>query len=98
MRLNAANINVVHNPGENRFEIRIGESLCVLEYEIRGQAIYFTHTGVPPELEGQGLANRLAQTGMDYARANSLKVVPACEFIHVYIRRHPEDQDLLRRL
>jgi predicted GNAT family acetyltransferase len=98
MQVDAANTNVVHNTKEYRFEIRIGEDLCVLEYELRGQTIYFTHTGVPPALEGQGLANRLAQTGMDYARANSLKVVPACEFIHVFVRRHPQYQDLLRRL
>jgi len=98
MQVDAANVNVVHNTQENRFEIRIGEELCVLEYELRGQTVYFTHTGVPPALEGQGLANRLAQAGMDYARANSLKVVPACEFIHVYLRRHAEHQDLLRRL
>ena len=98
MKVDAANVDVAHNSKEHRFELRIGENLCVLEYEIRGQVIYFTHTAVPPELEGQGLANRLARTGMDYARANSLKVVPACEFIHVFIRRHPEYQDLLRRL
>ncbi len=96
MQVDAGNVNVVHNTKENRFEIRIGEHLCVLEYQLQGQTIFFTHTSVPPELEGQGLAGRLAQTGLGYARENSLKVVPACEFIHVYLRRHPEYRDLVR--
>ena len=97
MKVDATNVTVVHNTGANRFEIRIGEHVCVLEYDVRGENIYFTHTGVPAELEGQGLANRLAQTGMDYARVHSLKVVPACEFIHVYLRRHPEYGNLVKK-
>ncbi len=98
MSVDAANAEVVHNTQENRFEIKIGENLCVLEYDLRGQTIYFTHTGVPQPLEGQGLAGRLAKAGLDYAREKSLKVVPACEFIFVYLRRHPEYQDIVRKV
>ncbi len=97
MQVDAANAKVVHNTDEKRFEITIEDNVCVLEYDLRGQVIYFTHTGVPQPLEGQGLAGRLAKAGLDYARENSLKVVPACEFIYVYLKRHPEYQDIVRK-
>lgn len=97
MPVDAGNAEVVHNIEEKRFEIKIDGNLCVLEYDLRGQTIYFTHTGVPQPLEGQGLAGRLAKAGLDYAREKSLKVVPACEFIYVYLRRHPEYQDIVRK-
>ncbi len=97
MKVDASSVTVVNNTGANRFEIRIGELVCVLEYELRGETLYFTHTGVPPALEGQGLAGRLAQTGLDYARGHSFKVVPACEFMNVYLRRHPEYGDMVKK-
>lgn len=96
MQVDAAKVKVVHNTQAKRFEIRIGNELCVLEYQTRGNRMAFTHTGVPPALEGQGLANRLAQAGLEYAREKSYKVIPACEFMEVYLKRHPEYSDLLK--
>jgi predicted GNAT family acetyltransferase len=95
MKIDAEKVNVVHNAEAERFEIAIGDELCVLEYQVKRDRIFFTHTGVPPALEGQGLANRLAKTALDYAREKEYRVVPACEFMEVYIRRHPEYRDLL---
>jgi hypothetical protein len=96
VKIDAEKVNVVHNVKGRRFEIEIEQYLAVLEYEMRGNAILFTHTGVPTPLEGQGLANRLAKAGLEYAREQSYQVVPACEFMDVYIRRHAEYKDLLR--
>lgn len=96
MRVDAEKQDVFHNGRASRFEIRIGEFLCVLEYQVRGNTIFFTHTGVPSELEGQGLASRLAHAGLEFAREKSYTVVPACEFMEIYLKRHPEYKDLVR--
>ncbi len=88
---------VRHNPEEDRFEIGSGPELAVLEYRRVGRTIVFTHTGVPPALEGRGLGSRLARAGLDDARENKLKVVPLCWFVRGYIERHPEYQDLLKK-
>lgn len=95
MRVDAEKQEVFHNGRANRFEMKIEDHICVLEYQVRGNTIFFTHTGVPSELEGQGLASRLAQAGLEFAREKSYSVVPACEFIEVYLRRHPEYKDLV---
>lgn len=88
-------ITVVHNKEENRFEAEINGNLASADYYMRGDRIIFTHTGVPRAIGGQGVASKLIKTALDYARENNLKVVPLCSFVSVYLRRHPEYQDLV---
>jgi predicted GNAT family acetyltransferase len=95
MPIDAEKLTVVHNTDRNRFQIEAEGLLAVLEYVIRDDKIIFTHTGVPRPLEGQGVGARLAKAGLAYAREKSHRVVPACEFMEVYIRRHPEYKDLV---
>ena len=97
MDINDKNIEVKNNPEAGRFEAQIGEHLAVMEYFPTGQSLVFTHTGVPNEIAGQGIASKMAQFALDYARAENLTVVPNCPFVSSYIRRHPEYQDLLPR-
>jgi len=87
---------VRHNPEAKRFEVESGPYLAVLEYRQVGDTILFIHTGVPPELEGQGIGSRLARAGLEYARAQEKKVVPLCWFVRGFIERHPEYGDLLK--
>ena len=89
-------VNVTNNKKESRFETTIGDSVAVAAYELEPGVITFTHTSVPPELSGRGIANELARAGLDHARSQNLKVVPACSFIAKYIERNPEYQDLGR--
>ncbi len=91
-----AELTVQHNHDRNRFEIQVGEHLAQLDYTLHGGVITFTHTGVPTELEGRGLGSKLARAGLDYARANGLKVVSTCWFINGYLDRNLEYLDLLR--
>lgn len=86
-------VEVKHVPEQNRFEIKAQGETAVLDYEQNGATIVFTHTGVPPALEGQGLGSKLAKAGLDYARANGLKVQSLCWFVSGYLQRHPEYQN-----
>jgi uncharacterized protein len=86
---------VEHNTAAGRFEIRQGELVAVLEYEIVGNEIAMFHTGVPPELEGRGLGSQLARAALEYARIRGLRVIPQCSFVHTYIARHPEYASLV---
>jgi predicted GNAT family acetyltransferase len=95
MQIDAEKLNVVHNTRASRFEVQVGEELAVLEYQMRGNKMIFTHTGVPEALEGQGIASRMARVALDYAREKAHAVVPACEFMEVYLRRHPEYKSLV---
>jgi predicted GNAT family acetyltransferase len=93
--MTTAELTISHNLSANRFEIRVDQFLAELDYTLAGEVITFTHTGVPAELEGKGLGGRLARAGLDYARANGLKVVSTCWFINGYLERNLEYQDLM---
>lgn len=91
-----AELTVSHNQPELRFEIHADGLVAELDYALHEGVITFTHTGVPPALEGRGLGSKLARAGLDYARANRLKVVSTCWFINGYLERNLEYQDLLK--
>jgi hypothetical protein len=93
--LKPENRNVVHNQAANRFEITVDGHVAVLEYVLRGERIAFTHTIVPPPIEGRGIGSQLVETGLNYARENGMKVKSLCWFVSKYIRQHPEYQPLL---
>jgi uncharacterized protein len=85
----------VLNEAEHRFEVRVGAELAVLEYRRAPSSITFTHTGVPENLEGQGIGSTLVCAGLDYAREHQLTVIPVCHFVQTYMRRHKDTLALL---
>lgn len=93
--MNADEINVVHNAAERRFETTVEGLLSVAEYELAGGVVVFTHTLVPAELRGRGIAEKLVRAALAWARAGRRRVVPACSYVATFIRRHEEFQDLV---
>lgn len=91
----SAEIPVRHQPAVSRYEAEIEGHLAVAEYRREEGRIVFTHTFVPPELRGRGVAEVLVRTALDDARREGLRVVPECSYVAIFIRRHPEFQDLL---
>lgn len=88
-------LKVEHNEAAQRFEATVEGRLAVAEYERDGDAIVFTHTGVPAALRRRGIASELARAALETARAQRLTVVPRCPFVAGYIARHPEYADLV---
>jgi predicted GNAT family acetyltransferase len=89
-------LRVVDNPGEGRYEARIGDELAgFAAYERHGDVLVFTHTRVEPAFEGEGVGGRLAAGALDDVRARGLAIVPRCPFIAEYVRRHPGYADLV---
>lgn len=80
---------------EQEFVLEVDGRRAVAAYQLEGGTIVFTHTGVPPELEGHGVGSRLVRGALDQARDRGLKVVPQCPFVAAFIQRHPEYRDLL---
>lgn len=88
-------ITVRHNREEHRFEAQVDGHLAVADYTLDGERMIFTHTFVPPELRGRGFAEKLVRAGLDFARAEKRRVVPACSYVAVFIERNPEFKALV---
>jgi predicted GNAT family acetyltransferase len=88
-------ILVRHNAAESRYEAVVDGKLAVCEYVLEGQRVVFTHTFVPPELRGRGIAEKLVRMALDEALAAKRAVVPACSYVAVFVQRNPEYQALV---
>lgn len=91
----AAPIAIVHRPEAGRFEARVDGRLAVCDYRLAGGIASFVHTEVPDALQGRGIAAALVQAALTWARDQGYRVQPLCSYVAVYMRRHPETQDLL---
>jgi predicted GNAT family acetyltransferase len=78
-----------------RFEIERDGEVAYLEYSVSDGVLELIHTEVPEKLRGTGLAARLAETGLQYARDNKLKVDVICPLVLDYVSKHPEYSDLI---
>jgi hypothetical protein len=93
--MDAPAIEIVHNKAAARFELSVEGRLCEARYELLDGVMWLRHTGVPPALEGRGIAAALVAAALAHARAQGWLVRPACSYVRAYMRRHPETQDLL---
>jgi uncharacterized protein len=82
---------------EGRFEIEREGQIVFLEYSMTEKVLVLIHTQVPTTLRGLGLASSLAETALQYARQNNLKVDVICPSVLEYIAKHPEYSDLVLR-
>jgi uncharacterized protein len=93
--LQEVGLDIQHVPGE-RFEVEMeGGAKALLQYHRSRERMVFLHTEVPQAFAGMGVGGKLAKAGLDFARAEGLKVVPRCPYIAAYIEKHPEYQDLV---
>lgn len=87
-------MKIEHRPDAKRFVIQIEENTAELRYTKKAKVMKFTHTYVPDELRGQGIAGKLAKYGLEYARENGFTVEASCSYITTYLEKHSEYQDL----
>jgi uncharacterized protein len=86
---------ITHDPDRHCFETTVDGHVAILNYKQDGRSITFIHTQVPKALAGRGVGSALAGAGLKYAREQGLQVIPKCEFVAGYIKKHPEFADLV---
>jgi predicted GNAT family acetyltransferase len=85
---------VRNNTALSRFELETEFGMAVANYRASDGAVAIYHTEVPSQLRERGVGSRLVQGALQLARAQGLKVVPACDFVAHYMATHPEFNDL----
>lgn len=67
-----------------------GKQIAELDFEVKDGVLNAYHTGVRKELEGQGIAGKLFDDMVSYARKNNYKVLPTCSYILVKFKRNED--------
>lgn len=83
-------VSPVHLEDRSRFEVEVEGLTAYLTYERRGDTVAMTHTVVPREIGGRGIAGRLTETAVGWAREQSLTIDPQCSHVRRWLARHPE--------
>ncbi|WP_380173967.1 GNAT family N-acetyltransferase [Kineococcus sp. DHX-1] len=96
----AEDLVVTHDETAHRWEGRLdGRVVALADYvphsdphdAAHREAIAMVHTEVDPAHENQGLASKVVDAALRDARARGLKVVPACSFVRLHVRRHADE-------
>jgi len=94
--MDPATPTVRDNPERHQFEIDLGDGqFAYAKYNLLPGAIRFYHTVVPESHGGQGLGTLLIKAGLASARQRGLRVIPICPFFASYLKKHPEEQDIV---
>jgi predicted GNAT family acetyltransferase len=87
---------VTDHPERSRYEIHLGGELAgIASYARHGNRVDVLHTEIDPAFSGHGLGGTLARGVLDDLRRRGLQVTPSCPFLAEYLRRHPDQVDLI---
>lgn len=84
--------------GENKFYIGddIKEPIAEITFVESGEdRIVVDHTYVSDELRGQGVAGKLVEEVVQYAREKKKRIIPLCPYVKNKMNKTPEYQDVL---
>jgi predicted GNAT family acetyltransferase len=67
-----------------------GEQVGEMVIGVNDKNLTVYHTEIMPQAEGHGLAAKLLETMVAYAREHHLMVIPLCAYVHAQFKKHPE--------
>ena len=89
-------MSVEHDTTTHRFTLSVPGGTAVLAYTPAGSDLLELYsTFVPPADRGRGIAARLVEAAIAYARSQGLRIIPSCWYVALWLRDHPEHADLV---
>ena len=67
-----------------------GEQVGEMVIGVTETTLTVYHTEIHPQVEGKGLAMKLLDAMVAYAREHHLKVIPLCAYVHAQFKKHPD--------
>jgi predicted GNAT family acetyltransferase len=85
---------ITHNQQQEHFTFVIDGAEATLQYQLSKTtannnspaSVNFTHTFVPPEFRGKGLAESLVREGLRWAKAEGYDITASCWYVQKFIR------------
>ena len=80
---------VIHREEEHRFCVEVEGYVGYVEYVLVNGSLNITHTIVPSEIGGRGIASELVRAAYDYAVAHCYRPAATCSYAKKWLERHP---------
>lgn len=87
---NIAAIPIFKNDEKKRFEFKVEHHTAFINYKETPHQMALTHTEVPEELSGKGVASMRARKVFDEIAPTNKKIIPLCPFIVMFVKKHKE--------
>ncbi|HXB93245.1 MAG TPA: GNAT family N-acetyltransferase [Puia sp.] len=88
---------ISNNEQQQQLQVILEGERAWLEYRLHEGVMVLMHTEVPAKLGGRGIGTALAQYAFAFARAHQYPVKVYCPFVQAYLKRHPEQLDIVVR-
>jgi uncharacterized protein len=90
------NFNIKHDGKYNKFFTEVSGKESNLSYEKITDTIWdYKVMFVPRNLRGQGIAGKVVEFALNFAKKNNIKIKATCSYVSGFIDAHPEFKDLL---
>jgi uncharacterized protein len=81
---------ISHDQDSKRFTTEVDGHRAELDYTLADGVMTITHTRVPPEIGGRGIAAELMRAALQVAAERGLIVDPACSYAAAYMRKQQQ--------
>ena len=81
---------IAHEPSQSRFVLHEQDGTAELTYTVSDHVVTVTHTFVPSEWRGRGVAALLMRALLGWVEQENLRVRGECSYAVVFLDRYPE--------
>ena len=82
--------DIINDKQGNRFVMDVEGNEVYVLYEESKDMLDLYSTNTPPQLRGQGLAEKVVLAAFKYAKEKNLKVIPSCWYVKKFLKKHIE--------
>ncbi len=75
---------------EGRISVKTEHGEAELLYRKDSDILVVYHVFTPPDDRGQGIAEKLADTVVDLAKKEGLRIIPECSYMQAFLNKHKE--------
>jgi predicted GNAT family acetyltransferase len=83
---------ISHDQSARRFTTEVDGFRGELDYIVAGRVMTITHTRVPREIGGRGVAAGLMSAALQVAAEHDWSIDPACSYAAAYMRKHASSE------
>jgi uncharacterized protein len=84
---------ISHDQDAKRFTTEADGHGAQLDYTLADGVMTITHTRVPPEIGGRGVAAELMRAALQFAAERGSSIDPACSYAAAYMRKQHKAPD-----